>query len=236
MKLKGIPEKILEKFRINPSDLDNTIKGTMNYLNSKELNEIKFGSFILRRFFSELVRIDDDLNTQGKKLDFKIDDFLKNDVINSIGKVLSIESNIDIISELTWALVNITYFDAENGGYSYIKQFMNQTYLNIFYKLIKIGDNEILTNMYQFLVNCVIEDDEFAKFIFNDSNFIKLCIIKYLEQNKSIKNEQESKKAAIFFFVSLSKLSNILNEKQKNTFYKIYEKFLGVMFDSFHFR
>ena len=232
MKLKGIPEKILEKFRINPSDLDNTIKGTMNYLNSKELNEIKFGSFILRRFFSELVRIDDDLNTQGKKLDFKIDDFLKNDVINSIGKVLSIESNIDIISELTWALVNITYFDAENGGYSYIKQFMNQTYLNIFYKLIKIGDNEILTNMYQFLVNCVIEDDEFAKFIFNDSNFIKLCIIKYLEQNKSIKNEQESKKAAIFFFVSLSKLSNILNEKQKNTFYKIYEKFLGVMFDS----
>ena len=135
MKLKGIPEKILEKFRINPSDLDNTIKGTMNYLNSKELNEIKFGSFIIRRFFSELVRIDDDLNTQGKKLDFKIDDFLKNDVINSIGKVLSIESNIDIISELTWALVNITYFDAENDGYSYIKQFMNQTYLNIFYKL-----------------------------------------------------------------------------------------------------
>ena len=231
LKLKGIPEITLEKFRIDPSDLENTIKGTMNYLNSKELNEIKFGSFIIRRFFSELVRIDDELNNKGLKLDFKIDEFLKNDIINSIGKVLSIESNIDIIAELTWALVNITYFEAENGGYSYIKQFMNQTYLNVFYKLIKIGDNEILTNMYLFLVNCVIEDDEFGKFIFNDENFIKLCIMKYLEQSKPVKNEQEAKKSAIFFFVSLSKLSNILNEKQKNTFYKIYEKFLGVMFD-----
>ena len=231
-KLKGIPEQILEKFRINANDLENSIKGTMNYLNSKELNEIKFGSFILRRFFMDLAQLDLKLNEQNRRLDFKIDIFLENNLIESIGKVLTIESNIDIISELTWALVNITYFDAENGS-EYIKKFMNKTYMDIFYKLVKMGDNEILANLYQYLVNCIIENDEFAKFIFSDENFIRLCIMKYLEQNKPVRNfEQEAKKSAILFFISLSKLANILNDKQINTFYKIYEKFLGVKFDS----
>ena len=57
--------------------------------------------------------------------------------------------------------------------------------------------------------------------------------MKYLEQNKPVKNfEQEAKKSTILFFISLSKLANILTEKQVNTFYKIYEKFLGIKFDS----
>ena len=232
LKLKGIPEKTLEKFRINILDLENTIKGTMNYLNSKELNEIKFGSFIIRRFFMELAAIDSELNKKQQKLDFKIDLFLENGLIESIGKVLTVESNIEIISELTWALVNITYFDSEKEGSAYIKQFMNKTYMDIFYKLVKFGDNEILSNMYQFLLNCVIENTDFAKFIFSEENFMRLCIMKYLEQGKPAKNEQEAKRAAIIFFVSLSKLGNYLNEKQKMTFYKIYEKFLGVQFDS----
>ena len=232
LKLKGIPEKTLEKFRINILDLENTIKGTMNYLNSKELNEIKFGSFIIRRFFMELAAIDSELNKKQQKLDFKIDLFLENGLIESIGKVLTVESNIEIISELTWALVNITYFDSEKEGSAYIKQFMNKTYMDIFYKLVKFGDNEILSNMYQFLLNCVIENTDFAKFIFSEENFMRLCIMKYLEQGKPAKNEQEAKRSAIIFFVSLSKLGNYLNEKQKMTFYKIYEKFLGVQFDS----
>jgi len=108
---------------------------------------------------------------------------------------------------------------------------MNQTYMNIFYKLIKLGDNEILVNIYQFLVNCVIGSNEFAKFIFSEQEFIRLCI-QYLDQNESVKMEHEAKKAAIYFFISLSKFSNSFSENQKNTFYKIYEKFLGVNFDS----
>ena len=231
LKLKGIPEQIQEKFRIIPGDVD-TIKKAMEYLNSKELNEIKFGAFLLRRFFSVLVKEDAKLDKQNQYLDYKIDSFLENNLIQSVGKVLTNERNIDIISELTWALVNITYLDAEKGGNEYIKGFMNQTYMNIFYKLIKMGDNEVLANLYQFLVNCVIDCDEFAKFIFSEQNFIRFCIFKYLEQNKPEKLEQEAKKAAIYFFISLSKLSNSFSEKQKNTFYKIYEKFLGVNFDS----
>ena len=230
-KLKGISESILEYFRINPNN-DNTIKKTMEYLNSKELDEIKFGTFLLRRFFCELVDIDTSLNKENKQLDFKIDIFLENNLIQSVGKVLTIESNIDILTEMTWALVNITYFDAENGGSDYIKGFMNQTYMDIFYKLVKMGDNEILTNLYDFLVNCIIDNDDFAKFIFSDQDFIRLCITKYLEQTKPFKFEQEAKKSAIFFFISLSKLCNIFTEKQKNSFFQIYDKFLCVNFDS----
>ena len=230
-KLKGISESILEYFRINPNN-DNTIKKTMEYLNSKELDEIKFGTFLLRRFFCELVDIDTSLNKENKQLDFKIDIFLENNLIQSVGKVLTIESNIDILTEMTWALVNITYFDAENGASDYIKGFMNQTYMDIFYKLVKMGDNEILTNLYDFLVNCIIDNDDFAKFIFSDQDFIRLCITKYLEQTKPFKFEQEAKKSAIFFFISLSKLCNIFTEKQKNSFFQIYDKFLCVNFDS----
>jgi len=92
----------------------------MEYLNSKELNEIKFGAFLLRRFFSLMVEEDAKLNKQNKSLDYKIDSFLENNLIQTVGKVLTTESNIDIISELTWALVNITYFEAEKGGNEYI--------------------------------------------------------------------------------------------------------------------
>ena len=231
-KLKGTPEQILEKFRININDLDNSIKGIMNYLNSKELNEIKFGAFILRRFFMVLAQLDSKLNKQNQRLDFIIDKFLENNMIEIIGKVLTIESNIDIIAELTWALVNLTYFNSENGN-DYLKKFMNKTYMDIYYKLVKMGDNEILANLYDYLVNCIIESDEFAKFIFADESFIRLCLMKYLEQNKPVKNfEQEAKKSTILFFISLSKLANILTDKQVNTFYKIYEKFIGVKFDS----
>ena len=231
LKLKGIPDAILEKFRINPG-IEDTIKKTMEYLNSQELNEIKFGAFLLRRFFADLVTYDTNLNKENKAVDFKIDLFLENNLIQTIGKVLTVESNLDILSELTWALVNITNFEAEKGGCDYIKQFMNKTYMNIFYKIVNMRDNEIIINLYDFFVNCIIESNDFGKFILDEKEFIKLCVMRYLEQNKPEKLEQEAKKAAIYFFVSLSKLSNNLSEKQKYTFFKIYEKFLGINFES----
>ena len=67
LKLKGIPDQILEKYRIIPGDND-TIKKTMEYLNSKELNEIKFGAFLLRRFFSLMVEEDAKLNAISQKI------------------------------------------------------------------------------------------------------------------------------------------------------------------------
>ena len=121
----------------------------------------------------------------------------------------------------------------QKNGNDYIEKFMNKTYMDIFYKLVKLGDNEILENLYQYLVNCITENDKFGKYILEDENFIRLCIMQHLEQNKPIKNfEPESKKSAILFFISLSKFANILTDKQINTFYKIYERFLGVKIDS----
>ena len=230
-KLKNIPEIIREKFRININDLDNSIKKTMNYLNSNELNEIKFGSFLLRRFFLDLAQLDSKLKEQNQRLDFTIDKFLENNMIEIIGNVLTKGSDIDIISELTNALVNITYFGSENGDY--INKFMNKTYMDIFYKLVSFGNNEILDNLYRFFVNCIKENDQFGKYILGDEKFINLCIMKHLEQNKPTKNsELDSKKSAILFFISLSKFANIFTEKQIKTFYKIHERFLGVKVDS----
>ena len=228
-KLKGIPEQILEKFRIDDNDLDNTIQKTIEYLSSKELDDIKFGSFLLRIYFNKIVSIEDEYNKKNSTLDYHVDKFIDKGIIGVIGKVLITESNIDILSEITWALINMTYFDTIKNKYGYIKEFINPTYTEIYYKLIKIGDNEITEHLYSFLVNCIIQCEEFAKNIFADENFIRLCIIKYLEPATSIKLEQNSKKATISFFVSLSKLSNIFTEKQKNAFYKLYEKLIGVM-------
>ena len=60
---------------------------------------------------------------------------MENNLFPTIGKVLTEESNIDILSELTWALVNITYFEAENGGNLYMKEFINRIF---FIKYMKI--------------------------------------------------------------------------------------------------
>ena len=105
----------------------------------------------------------------------------------------------------------------------------NPQYTEIFYKLIKIGDNDITEHLYNFLSNCIIDCEEFAKFLFSNENFIRLCMIKYLEPTSSIKIDQNARKATVSFFVSLSKFSEIFNENQKKTFYKIFERLISVM-------
>ena len=141
------------------------------------------------------------MNKENKILDYKIDIFLENNLIPTIRKVLTVENNIDILSELTWALVNIAYFEAENGGNLYMKEFMNKAYMNIFYKIVKMNDNETLFILYQFFVNCIIESDDFAKFILDNKEFMRLCVMRYREQNKPVKLEQETKKATIYFLI-----------------------------------
>ena len=225
-KLKGIPEQILEKFRINDNNLDETIKKTYAYLNSTELDEIKFGAFLLRLHFAKMISLEEDCTKKNIKFEYYIDAFIENGIIPLVGKVLNTETNIDILCELSWSLVNLTNFKTQKNEFQYLKDFLSPVYMEVYYKLINIGDNELTINLYNFLVNCVIEDEEFAKRLFFEEKFVKLCIMKYLEPTKSIKVQQEAKKAATFFFVSLSRLSNFLNEKQKSTFYKIYEKLL----------
>ena len=229
-KLKGIPEEVLDKFRINDDDLDNSIQKTIEYLNSKELDDIKFGSFLLRIYFNKTINNESKFKRNNMKFEYHVDKFIDKGIINIIGKVLKTESNIDIISELTSSLINLTYFDTLKNGYEYIKEFITPTYYEIYYKLINIGDNEINGNLYNFLVNCIIECDEFAQNLFEEGNFIRLSLVKYLEPSSTIKIEdQDSRKANVSFFLSLSRLSKIFSEKQKITFYKIYVKLIETM-------
>lgn len=225
LKLKGIPEKILDKYRIKDDDLDNTIQKTIEYLTSKELDHIKFGSFLLRRYFEVKVSKEE----EKKNNPFYIDKFIDKGIITIIGKVLITESNIDILTELTSALVNITYLNTSKGN-EYMKEFINPIYFEIYYKLMKLGDNEISSNLYNFMTNCIIECDEFAVNLFKEKNFIKLSIMKYLEPASLIKiEEQDLRKSYIFFFSILSKLSNFFSETQKFTFYKVYDKLIDIL-------
>ena len=232
-KLNGIPQPIQDHFRINNNDLDNTIQKTIEYLYSKELVEIQFGAFLLRKYFEIAVSKEEEMNKKGLKYDFHVDKFIEKDIIKVIGKVLFTESNINILYELTWALINLTYFDTLKNGFNYIKEFINPTYAAIYFKLVNLEDNEITEHLYNYLSNCIIECDEFAKFLFSNENFIKNCISKYLKPQSSIKVDQDARKATVSFFVCLIKLSDIFNEKQKNTFYKIFEGLISFMqFDS----
>ena len=220
---------MLEKFRINDNDLVNTIEKALEYLKSKELDQIKFGAFLFRRYFCVKAMEEEDLAKENKRLDFYADIFIEKGVIEAIGKVLLTESNADILSELLWTLLNISYYNTKVKENNYIKCIINnQVYMDIFFKIINNGDNEIINNLFDFLTNCIIDSTDFAKYLFRNEQFMRLCLMKYLEPAKSVKIELDVKKSMSYFFVTLSKLSDIFNEKQKNTFYKINEKLIGI--------
>ena len=73
--------------------------------------------------------------------------------------------------------------------------------MKAYYKLVIIGDDEITTYLYNFLVNCIIKNEDFGKCLFiSDKNFISLSVKKYFEPIKSITIKQNSKKANFIFF------------------------------------
>ncbi len=51
LKLKIFPENLKENFRIEKNDLNNTLNQTIKFLYSNEIDYVKFGCFLLRRFF-----------------------------------------------------------------------------------------------------------------------------------------------------------------------------------------
>ena len=157
-----------------------------------------------------------------------MDDFINEKLISIFGNVLLSENNIDILSELIWSLLNITNYCTRKNGYDYLKEFINPTYMSIFCKIINLEYNEININLFEFLTNCVIESTDFAKFIFTNEVFMKLCLMKYIKPMESIKLQYDVKKSMSYFFISLSTISDIFNEKQKKTFFKIYEQLLEV--------
>ena len=227
-KLKGIPEKVLDKFRIKDNNLDNAIQKALEYLCSKDLDEVKFGSFLFWRYFQDKINEEE----AQKKVDFHIEKFIEKGVIGIFGNVLNTENNLDIITGLTVCLINITFYGTIVNGNDFFKEFMTDTYIQVFYKLIQMNDNEIIINLYIILFNCICESENFAKKIFKEENFIRLCIQKYLEPKKPTIIEQSVKNAGLTFFVSLTKIANTFNEKQINTFYKIFEKLISLIQDS----
>ena len=231
-KLNGIPEYTLEKFRIKDNDLNNSILKALEYLNSDNIDNIKFGSFLFRKYFENKIREDENQDNEEDKVIFYIDNFIDNGIIYYFGKILLSQSNSNIIYELTSSLIALTYFGTRKNGFKYIKDFLTDTYKQVYYKIVKMNDNDIIINLYNFFINCIIESDDFAINLFKDEDFIRLCIMKYLEPAKSFSKEVIIKRSGLGFFASLMKISNIFNEKHKNTFYKIFEKIICLSHDS----
>ena len=227
-KLKSLPEEIIENFRINNENLEYTVPKTFQYLDSNILDEIKFGAFLIRRYFSIIVAIDDKLQKeQGKKYDYYIDIFIDNGLSKYIDKIFNNNiHNIQILSELSWALINITYFPTKKNGYGYIKEFGTSSLIDGYIKLIKLGEPEIIRNLYNFLINCIIEDDDFGKEILEHKNseLIKESLLRYLCPVRNQPFDLEEKRVAMNFYVSLSKVSYLLTPNRKKTFFDIYEK------------
>ena len=231
-KLNGIPENTLEKFRIKDNDLNNSILKALEYLNSDNIDNIKFGSFLFRKYFENKIREDENQDNEEDKVIFYIDNFIDNGIIYYFGKILLSQSNSNIIYELTSSLIALTYFGTRKNGFKYIKDFLSDIYKQVYYKIVKMNDNDIIINLYNFFINCIIESDDFAINLFKDEDFIRLCIMKYLEPAKSFSKEVIIKRSGLGFFASLMKISNIFNEKHKNTFYKIFEKIICLSHDS----
>ena len=231
-KLNGIPEYTLEKFRIKDNDLNNSILKALEYLNSDNIDNIKFGSFLFRKYFENKIREDENQDNEEDKVIFYIDNFIDNGIIYYFGKILLSQSNSNIIYELTSSLIALTYFGTRKNGFKYIKDFLSDIYKQVYYKIVKMNDNDIIINLYNFFINCIIESDDFAINLFKDEDFIRLCIMKYLEPAKSFNKEVIIKRTGLGFFASLMKISNIFNEKHKNTFYKIFEKIICLSHDS----
>ena len=231
-KLNGIPEYTLEKFRIKDNDLNNSILKALEYLNSDNIDNIKFGSFLFRKYFENKIREDENQDNEEDKVIFYIDNFIDNGIIYYFGKILLSQSNSNIIYELTSSLIALTYFGTRKNGFKYIKDFLSDIYKQVYYKIVKMNDNDIIINLYNFFINCIIESDDFAINLFKDEDFIRLCIMKYLEPAKSFSKEVIIKRSGLGFFASLMKISNIFNEKHKNTFYKIFEKIICLSHDS----
>ena len=95
-----------------------------------------------------------------------------------------------------------------------------------------MDDNDIIINLYNFLINCILESDDFSKELFKYEDFIRQCIKKYLEPAKSFSKDLMIKRSGISFFASLMKNSDIFSEKHKTTFYKIFEKIISFSHDS----
>lgn len=202
-KLKDkIPEETLFKFRINEGN-EKTIKKAIEYLNGKNTSEIKFGAFLLSKFFEE--KIEDNENEK-----FKLDIFLKHNLIKEIIKVLTEENEMEILSELIAALVNITYFEAENGGNKYKNEFIDFNFLGKIKEIIKMGNLDLVDGIIKIIYNLTFDSLEFNEFFFKEEELLKLIIPFYEHM------DEETKKTIIFILIKKNENENKKKEEKEN--------------------
>ena len=221
-KLK-ISEKEAGSFRIKDDNLDESIKKSIEYLNSSDVDYVKFGVFLFRRFFFLKAVEDEDAKKQNKTFEFYIDKFLDYNFIDSIKNVLMKYSDPFILYDSFYCLIDFTIFPSIKNKFEYYIQFSSDEFLEIYKKILYNDSSLIVTNLYEFLFNLCFESEICLNKLYK-SNFLQAALNKYSNHISSDFNEIIE---FLHFIAIMARNSNIFNSSEKEKFFKIFSTFLS---------
>ena len=228
LKLKIFPENLKDNFRIEKNDLNNTLNQTIKFLYSNEIDYVKFGCFLLRRFFWVIsMEQESSIENDNNISIFYVDLFLKNNIFKVYLDVFKKYINeLDIVAELIWSLVNFTNFQSSKNGFSYVIKLVDDEFLNIYKKIFNSNESVIISDLYSFLYNIGYESEECCYKMFN-SGLLKEAINRYTSNSKenNVCNVFEINEGLQFISV-FSRISSIFNGNQKECFYTIFKYFI----------
>ena len=226
-KLK-ISENLKVFFRIEKNDLNNTLNQTIKFLYSNDINYVKFGCFLLRRFFWVIsMEQENSMENNNNSFNFNVDIFLKNNIFKVYLDIfLKYINELDIVAELVWSLVNFTNFQSSKNGFSYVIELVDDDFLNIYKKIFNSNESVIIADLYSFLYNIGYESEDCCYKMFN-SGLLKEAINRYTSNSKEnhVCNVFEISEGLQFISV-FSRISGIFNGNQKECFYTIFKYFI----------
>jgi hypothetical protein len=227
-KLKNIPENLKVSFRIDKNDLENTLNKTIEFLYSENINYVKFGCFLLRRFFW-VISMEQETSVQNNNnsYNFYIDIFLKKNILNVYLNIFTKHINeLDIVAELIWSLVNMTNFKSSKNGFAYVIKLVDDDFLNIYKKIFNSNESVIISDLYSVLYNIGYESADCCYKIFN-SGLLKEAINRYTSNSK-INNESNifEINEGLQFISVFSRISEMFNYNQKECFFTIFKYFI----------
>ena len=226
-KLK-ISENLKVFFRIEKNDLNNTLNQTIKFLYSNDINYVKFGCFLLRRFFWVISKEQENsMENNNNSFNFNVDIFLKNNIFKVYLDIfLKYINELDIVAELVWSLVNFTNFQSSKNGFSYVIELVDDDFLNIYKKIFNSNESVIIADLYSFLYNIGYESEDCCYKMFN-SGLLKEAINRYTSNSKEnhVCNVFEISEGLQFISV-FSRISGIFNGNQKECFYTIFKYFI----------
>ena len=221
-KLK-INEKEASSFRIKDENIDESIKKTLEYLNSSNEDYVKFGVFLFQRYFFVKASESEEAKNSNKTYEFYIDKFLEHNFIENIQKLLMKNNDPYVLYDSLCGLINFTNFPSINNQFDYYELFSSDKFLEIYKKIIMNDNSYIVTNLYEFLYNLCYENQICLNKLYQN-NFLQLSLNKYAS---NITNNYQELIEYLHFIAVMAKNVNLFSSKEKENFFRIFYKFLS---------